>query len=240
MRAIILVAGRGSRLPKNLSKIPKSLIKINNKSLFERQLNIFKSLNIKKIAIVTGYKKHLFKKFNLTEFHNKDWKKTNMVYSLTKAKKWLKKYECIVTYGDIIFNKRYIKKLIVSKKKLTILFDKNWRILWRKRFQNPLSDAETFIFDKKKYLKEIGMKTDNYKKINGQFMGILKFKPSGWKEFDKCNQKYFKKNQKNFTTDVLNTLVKKEKFKIKVIEYNDKWSEIDSKKDIKITQKLFK
>ena len=38
MKVIILVAGRGSRLPKNISQRPKSLIKINNK-INCRQIN---------------------------------------------------------------------------------------------------------------------------------------------------------------------------------------------------------
>ena len=168
MKAIILAAGRGSRLPKKISKIPKSLLQINNKSIIERQIDIFKSHNINQIAIVTGFKRHLFKKFKLQEFYNKKWKTTNMVYSLSKAKRWLLNYECIVTYGDIIFEKKELKKIINSRHSLSILFDKNWKKLWKKRFNNPLSDAETFDFSKKKYLTEIGKKTNDYSKIKGQ------------------------------------------------------------------------
>ena len=240
MKVIILAAGRGRRLPKKISKIPKSLLQINNKSLIERQIDIFKSYNINQIAIVTGFKRHLFKKFKLHEFYNKKWNTTNMVYSLSKAKRWLLNDECIVTYGDIIFEKKELKKIINSRHKLSILFDKNWKKLWKKRFNNPLTDAETFDFSKKKYLKEIGKKTDDYSKIKGQFMGILKFKPIAWKKFDLVNKRYFKKNKKVYTTDILNSMVKNENFKIKVLEYKNKWSEIDNKKDIDITNKLFK
>ena len=35
MRAIILVAGKGSRLPKKYSKLPKSFLKLNNKKLID-------------------------------------------------------------------------------------------------------------------------------------------------------------------------------------------------------------
>ena len=163
-----------------------------------------------------------------------------MVHSLKKAKTWLKNYDCIVTYGDIIYTSKAIRNLMHSKSKISVLFDKNWKSLWKKRFKNPLSDAETFMYDNKKNLQEIGLKTKNYKNIQGQFMGIIKFKPSGWKKFDKNLQKYFKKNHKIFTTDVLNSLIKNEKFKIKAINYDDKWSEIDNKNDIKTTHKIFK
>ena len=240
MRAIILVAGRGSRLPKNISQKPKSLIKINSKTLIDRQIQIFRSLNIKDIALVTGYKKHMFNFLNLKKFHNENWKKTNMVHSLTKADNWLKRYDCIVTYGDIIFTDKSFKEIIKSKSNIAVTYDSNWRKLWKKRFKDPLSDAETFIFNKNNILQEIGMKTNKYKKIMGQFMGIIKFKPYGWKQFKNVKFEYFKKENKIYTTDILNSLAVNNKVNIKVIKYNDKWSEIDNFNDIKISKRLFK
>ena len=46
MKAIILVAGRGSRLPKKISQKPKSLININDKTLIYRQIQILRSFNM--------------------------------------------------------------------------------------------------------------------------------------------------------------------------------------------------
>ena len=68
MRAIILVAGRGSRLPKHLSKNPKSFLKIGRKTIIEKLIQNFFELGINKIALVTGYKKDKFKKFKLKFF----------------------------------------------------------------------------------------------------------------------------------------------------------------------------
>ena len=44
-------------------------------------------------------------------------------------------------------------------------------------------------------------KTNDYSKIKGQFMGILKFKPIAWKKFDLVNKRYFKKIKK-FTQQI--------------------------------------
>ena len=59
---------------------------------------------------------------------------------------------------------------------------------FKKRFKNPLKDAETFNFDKKNYLKAIGDKTNSLEKIKGQYMGLFKITPRGWK-----NKKTFNK-----------------------------------------------
>ena len=64
MRAIILVAGRGSRLPKNLSKNPKSFLKIGKNTIIENLINNFLLSGITKIALVTGYKKKVFLSLN--------------------------------------------------------------------------------------------------------------------------------------------------------------------------------
>ena len=78
------------------------------------------SSGITKIALVTGYKKKKFFRFKLKSFHNQKWKNTNMVYSLNKASNWLSKYNCIVSYGDILYEKKAIKNLIKDKNSLSV------------------------------------------------------------------------------------------------------------------------
>ena len=55
MKAIILAAGRGRRLTKEKEIAHKSLLKINNLSLIERQIKILKKNNISEIWVVTGH-----------------------------------------------------------------------------------------------------------------------------------------------------------------------------------------
>ena len=61
MKSIIIAAGSGKRIPEFTKKIPKSMIKINNKSILKRQIDIMKKFNIKKIAIIKGYKSNKIK-----------------------------------------------------------------------------------------------------------------------------------------------------------------------------------
>ena len=60
MRAIILVAGRGSRLPKKLSINPKSFLKIGNKTVLKRVwLRCRSAVEQIKIYVATGDKRIL-------------------------------------------------------------------------------------------------------------------------------------------------------------------------------------
>ena len=62
MQAIILSAGRGSRLKKYLSH-PKCLLKIKNgKTLIERIISMLKQQKIDDIHVVTGFKKQNYQK----------------------------------------------------------------------------------------------------------------------------------------------------------------------------------
>jgi L-glutamine-phosphate cytidylyltransferase len=241
MRAIILVAGRGSRLPNYLSKIPKSLITlVTKKTLIEYLLDNFKKNNIKKIALITGYKKNLFKKFKVKKFNNKNWKTTNMVSSLLKADKWLSRSSCIISYGDIFYSMKNIKKFLNSKKDISILYDTNWKKYWKERFSDPLDDAETFKINKDNSISEIGKKTRNYSDIMGQYMGVIKFSPKGWTKFKKVINEFPKKNKKKiFMTDVLNKIAEL-KYKFYGYKYSDNWFEIDSFNDYVIANKYLK
>ena len=85
MKAIILAAGRGSRMKKLTDEGPKCLVKLRGKTLLDWQLDVFKNAGISQIAIVTGYKRQLLANRGLEEFYNDRWAETNMVSSLACA-----------------------------------------------------------------------------------------------------------------------------------------------------------
>ena len=239
MKIIILAAGRGSRINTITKKTPKALIKLQNKPLLFYQLKVIKSAGIKEkdISLITGYKKNKFKKFKLKTFNNSKWRTTNMIYSLSKANKWLSKYNCIILYGDILYSSNAIKLLKNCKRKFCILNNKNWHKSWKKRFAKPLEDLESYKVDNKKFLTEIGKRENSVKNIKGQFMGIFKINPLNWK---KMKLELNKNNYKMSTTELLNFLINNKKVKIKSIDYKNYWFEIDSYKDLKIAEKDFK
>ena len=72
------------------------------------------------------------------------------------------------------FEKSAITSIMKSNSDITILYDKNWKQLWEKRFKNPLSDAETLKLDKNNKILEIGKKTQNYYNIEAQLWVYLK------------------------------------------------------------------
>ncbi len=214
---------------------PKCLVEYKGKSLLKRQLEIYENLPIDEIGIVTGYKNLMLEKFLVKKFHNFDWNKSNMIHSLSFANKWLMRYECIISYSDIFFEKSAITSIMKSNSDITILYDKNWKQLWEKRFKNPLSDAETLKLDKNNKILEIGKKTQNYYNIEAQFMGIFKTKPNGWKELLKVKEKLpIEEAYKIDTTSIFQKIIEKDIINIQGIEYTEKWGEVDTPTDLEI------
>ena len=212
MRALILAAGQGKRLGKASKNQPKCLVELFGKPIISKQLETLKSNNIRDINIVTGYKSNLLDKLNLNTYHNKDFEKTNMVFSMFQASELFDSNETdlIVAYGDIIYEKGNLNKLIKSKSSISIMVDLNWRNLWSKRFDNPLDDAETMIKDF--YIKIQNSNLIDYKNLYmTDFLQLLinnKIKVSatlvkgGWLEIDTekdiiCYENLYKNGELN-------------------------------------------
>tara|TARA_Y100001970_G_scaffold141268_1_gene173906 strand:- start:202 stop:933 length:732 start_codon:yes stop_codon:yes gene_type:complete len=243
MRLLLLAAGKSSRIYNKIKK-NKCLININQKSLIRNIVDSAYKNKIEKIDIITGFKPNNIKKdlknYKKIRFiNNSKYSSTDMVYSALLGLKKTK-IDTIISYTDIIYKDKIFKILSSNSKKfITIPYIKNWKQVWKKRKKDIFDDAETFKVDSNLNLKEIGNKINkkNLKSINGQFMGII-FIPSSL--IQKTINKYKSyKNKKLQFTGFINMLVK-DKVRVKCLEYNDFWYEIDDIEDFKNYKKIKK
>jgi len=233
-RAIILAAGRGSRMGCLTHAHPKGLIKVKGAPLIQYPITALRGAGITDIGIVSGYKAEKLKSFGTRHFFNPHWSETNMVYSLTMAKEWLEQETCIVSYSDILYSTDAVKRLLAAPGDIVITYDPHWRKLWEKRFEDPLSDAETFQLDEDSYLKEIGLQPKTITEIQGQYMGLLKITPFGWQIIiDYLNSLSYEEIGNLSMTRLLGKLIDK---KIYATPIKDEWYEIDSETDLVVYQ----
>ena len=240
MRAIILAAGRGSRMGPITDNKPKCMTELNGKPLINWQLDALHEAGITEVGVVTGYLKQKLSHLRLTEFHNKDWSTTQMPISLACANKWLLDGPCLVSYSDIIYEPDLISILIKANNTLTISYDRNWKKLWEKRFEYPLTDAESFKIDADGKVLEIGNSVSSFKEIDGQYMGLLKFLPAGWEEFKRV-QMTLSKKEKNTVhmTTMLQKIIDNGKINVMGVPYQGSWAEIDCYSDLRIASEIF-
>ncbi len=250
MRAIILGAGEGKRLRPLTDNNPKCMVKIFGKSLLEHQIQTLRLCGINDISIVTGYCKDNIQFSGVKYYHNEKFATTNMVETLFCAEKELE--NCvIVSYGDIIFEKTVLEKLIESKDEISIIVDKNWLKYWKIRFNNPLDDAESLAFDNNEYVTDIGKKVKNIDEINGQYVGLMKFQGHGLKILknfyhESKNNSTEKHNplnpniifEKSYMTDLLYGIIRKGN-KIKAIFIQNGWLELDTISDYEVYNQMY-
>jgi L-glutamine-phosphate cytidylyltransferase len=100
MRAVILAAGRGSRLQRVAGGLPKCLVRVGGLTLIERQMRAIVACGVTDIVVVTG---HCAKEVRETcgqgvsYVHNELFASTNSLYSL-----WLSRH--LLRDGFVVFN----------------------------------------------------------------------------------------------------------------------------------------
>lgn len=234
MKAIILAAGRGSRMKNLTNDKPKCLVELHGKTLLERQLCALRSAGIEEIGIVTGYKRELLECYGLHEFYNERWAETNMVASLACARKWLSLEPCIVSYSDIFYESRVVETLMHNTSALAITYDPDWKLLWQQRFEDPLVDAETFRVDTSGVLMEIGGRPTHIEEIQGQYMGLLKFTPKSWFEVERIRESLPTDEADNIhMTGTLQKIVDSGNVDIVTLPATGDWGEVDSESDLR-------
>jgi L-glutamine-phosphate cytidylyltransferase len=179
MRALILAAGRGSRMGPLTEAQPKCLTVLAGRTLLSLQKRALADAGATPLGIVTGYRADTLAAPDLVAFHNPRWAETNMVASLACAEAWLDEAPCLVSYADIFYPAETVRRLARARAPLAIAYDPDWLALWSGRFADPLSDAETFRLDGDRVV-EIGARPRSVDEVQGQYMGLLRFTPDSW------------------------------------------------------------
>ena len=237
MKAIILAAGRGSRMKSLTDERPKCLVELRGKPLLEWQLESLRAAGIHDIAVVTGYKRERLADRGLSEFHNPRWADTNMVSSLACAEAWLEDQPCIVSYSDIFYSPTAVQSLMNSTATLAVTYDPDWLQLWTDRFGDPLLDAETFRLTDANTLAEIGNKPQSVEDVQGQYMGLLRFTPEGWAEVVRLRAQLTPAQRDSMhMTNTLQRVIDAGRVPIEAVAYAGEWGEVDSSDDLSLYQ----
>ena len=259
MKVIILAGGQGTRLRPLTDDRPKCMVQVNGKSMIERQLSAIRGCGIadKDITIIAGYRNDVLKDmYKHTEIHflvNDQYETTNMVYSLMCAKKLMESEEdIIISYGDIIYGEQVFRKILEAQDEISVVVDDGWYEYWSRRFDNPLDDAETLMFDANGCLTEIGQKTSEPAKVQSQYIGLMRFKGEGLRavlglaaeakkrsEQGRSLWRTERSYEKMYMTDLLQGLID-EGAKLKTVHIRRGWFEIDDGEDLKIVESELK
>lgn len=184
MKAVIIGAGRGSRLGPETKEIPKSFVQVMGRPILDWVLEALAAggFDRKDIVFIAGYAEAVVRARypDLTFVTNAGWAENNILLSLLTARDHLRS-GFVSTYADIVYEGDIVQKLVASGERITLGCDTAWRRRYVDRSQHPETDAEKMRAEGTRVI-ELGRKIPS-ESAAGEFIGVMKLSPDGAAEF---------------------------------------------------------
>lgn len=239
MKALILAAGSGTRMGKYTENLPKGMLNVNGKTLIERQLETLRAAGIDDIAIATGYKAEKIAYAGVTYYHNAEYASTNMVETIMCAREFLND-DVLIAYSDILYTPELVKKCAEAKADVGVAVDKDWKKLWKLRYDTTEFDLETLFVDENGNITDLGRETDTSEGLDYRYIGLIKLTKAG---LDAAFEVYNKRKAENtpwpqsgkefkkgYMTDLLSELIRSGTA-VKAVVSAGNWAEFDTTQD---------
>src|SRR3954462_11132692 len=130
MKAVIIGAGRGSRLGPKTDHVPKTLVEVMGRPMLEFILDALAQAGFsrKDVVFICGYAEDVVRERypEFTFVRNEDWANNNILLSLMTAREHLRD-GFVSTYADIVYDGDIVQKLLASRAAITLGCDEAWR-----------------------------------------------------------------------------------------------------------------
>jgi len=220
MKAIILAAGRGSRLyPITLNK-PKGLLNVgpDEETILDRLIRQLKAVGVSDILMVVGYQKEsLMNHFGTSIRYRiyENFAKTNNLHTLWSVKDELDD-DVIITFADLVLHQDIFDGLMKSEANITMTVD-----------TSQVLDGTMRVLACDNRVKNITTTTPE--EANGNFIGIAKFKKDGCKLLVNEMSKIIDDHYDDYYTLAVDKLARKGVTVGCFDALNSIWREIDTK-----------
>ena len=178
MRAIIIGAGRGSRLMPTTEDAPKCFAEIRGKRILDWTLEALRGGGCTEICFIGGYRIDSVRR-DYPEFifrENAAWPDNNILVSLMCAAD-LMDQPFVCSYSDILYTADVVRGLTRSADEMALGVDTDWREHYRPRSQHPPHDAEKVITRGGRVARV--HRAIPYDDATGEFIGVAKFGRTG-------------------------------------------------------------
>lgn len=178
VNAIILAAARGEKLRPLTEDTPKSMLKIQGKSILTLMIEKFNRVGIKDINVVRGFAKNKISLPNIKTIDNDKYAETGEVYSLYLAKDQIAT-NTVVAFGDIVFKSWMLNDLLNDDAPITIIVDADVQrdSSWRDYASCDKPYSRT-LFDDRVLLTEMNHTLEE-SRTSGEFIGLFKTNKDG-------------------------------------------------------------
>ncbi len=137
MKAIILAAGRGTRIERVTHGVPKCLIDFDGRTILDHQIEALWEAGVSRIGIVVGHNRdriveHIGQAYadHLDSFdfiYNPAFATTNNIYSLWLAREWVGSTDVIVLNADVLCHPAILLPAVATQRPASMIVDPSWR-----------------------------------------------------------------------------------------------------------------
>ena len=193
MQAIIIGAGRGSRLMPTTADTPKCFADVGEKRILDWTLHAFAENGIDDVCFIGGYRIEAVQA-DYPQFafrHNDDWPNNNILASLFYAEDRMDG-PFICCYSDTLFSAAVVNRLLTADGDIALVVDTDWLDRYTHRTEHPSDDAE-------KVTVENGLVTRVHREIaeanaHGEYIGVAKFSAEGARQlrehYHRCRKQF--------------------------------------------------
>lgn len=147
IEALVIAAGRGSRLGDLTSERPKCLLALGRSTILGTIKTGLTNVGATSITGVVGYRSELLVPFFDAVVVNERWSDSNVLGSFLAARKLLaacaaSSTSLVVTYSDIAVDDHFFEPLLSTGGDVVLLCDFGWRCRYAGRTAHPISEAE--------------------------------------------------------------------------------------------------
>lgn len=178
MRAIIIGAGRGSRLMPTTADTPKCFAEVSGKRILDWTVEALQHNGIDDINFIGGYRLECVQEEypQFTFRHNDDWQNNNILSSLFYAEDLMHE-PFICSYSDCLLTPQLMAGISAADDDIALSVDTDWLARYEHRTEHPSDDAE-------KVTVENGAVTRVHREIpeaeaHGEYTGVAKFSARG-------------------------------------------------------------
>jgi choline kinase len=195
-RAIIVAAGRGSRLGGKTDVIPKCMVEVGGRPILHHQLDALGRAGVGDFVVVRGYRGDLIDggPHPLRFVDNPEWQSNNILASLLYAEGEMDG-GFVFSYSDIVYAAEVARRLVEAvdpSVAAALVIDRRWQDAYVGRTLHPVSEAELAQVQgtgRDARVVRVGKQAVDPALAIGEFIGLAWFSPEGsralralWKE----------------------------------------------------------
>lgn len=226
MQAIIMAAGRGSRLGNLTDDIPKAFLEVKGHRLIDYNLALLQEYGIEDIKVVTGYKTGIYealaeKHEGLTCIYNPFFEHCNVLGSFYMAQERLSDVDTIYLHADTLCDAEIFREMVQGSGDIVMPVD----------FKNCDSEAMKVTTKAGQVIKV--SKEIPEKESEGEFIGMAKLSKNVMPAIKKASQKLMRNGcLKSYFEGAIQEVIDQGGYSVPALPTRKRfWGEVDFEED---------